>query len=197
MPGGWFEEMHMRFLIASAALCLIAFAPALAATDLSLPPFSAIDTHGGGRVVLHHGPAQKVTVIKGDLKISRVSVQNGTLTVDPCPTSCWLQSPELEVDVVSPDVHALSAHGGGSIAATGPFPTQSQLAASVHGGGLVDARAIPAENIAAEAHGGGTIKVRPLAALGASVHGGGSIIYVGNPPKIASSTHGGGSITKE
>ena len=187
----------MRSLIAFAALCLIASAPALAATDLSLPPFSAIDTHGGGRVILHHGTVQKVTVIKGDLKISRVSVQHGTLTLDPCPNSCWFQSPELVVDVVSPNVQALSAHGGGSIEAKGPFPNQPSLAVSAHGGGSIDARAIPAQSVAASVHGGGSVHVNAIAELAASAHGGGSITYTGNPQKVASSTHGGGSISRE
>jgi len=187
----------MRSLIASAALCLIVSAPALAATDLSLAPFAAIDTHGGGKVILHHGTIQRVTVIKGDLKVSSVSVRDGTLTLDPCPNSCWFQSPELVVDVVSPNVQALSAHGGGSIEAAGPFPNQPHLAVSAHGGGWIDARAIPVEAVAASVHGGGSIKVNALATLAADAHGGGSISYIGNPHNVASSIHGGGSVSRE
>jgi hypothetical protein len=188
--------MNMRSLIASAALCLIVSAPAFAATDLSLPPFSAIEAHGGGHVVLHHGATQRVTVIKGDLKISRVTVKNGNLMIDPCPTNCWLNSPELEVEVVSPRIDALAAHGGGSIEAKGPFPRQAKLAVAAHGGGSIDARAIPADTVAASAHGGGSIKVNAIATLAAQAHGGGSISYTGNP-QVSSATHGGGSISHE
>ena len=186
----------MRSLIASAALCLIASAPALAATDLQLPAFSAIETHGGGVVILHHGATQRVSVIKGDLKISQVTVHDGKLMVDPCPPSSWFQSPELVVEVVAPRIEALAAHGGGSIEAKGPFPSQPKLAVAAHGGGSIDARAIAAETVAASVHGGGSIRVNAVATLAAQAHGGGSITYAGNP-QVASSIHGGGSISHE
>jgi hypothetical protein len=188
--------MNMRSLIASVALCLVASAPAIAATDLQLPAFSAIEAHGGGHVVFHHGATQRVTVIKGDLKISQVTVKDGKLMVDPCPTSCWLRSQELEVEVVAPRIEALAAHGGGSIEAKGPFPSQAKLAVAAHGGGSIDARAIAAETVAASVHGGGSIRVNAIATLAAEAHGGGSITYTGNP-HVASSTHGGGSISHE
>jgi hypothetical protein len=188
--------MNMRSLIASAALCLIVSAPAFAATDLQLPAFSAIETHGGGVVILHHGATQRVTIIKGDLKISQVTVKNGNLMVDPCPTNCWLHSPELEVEVVSPRIDALAAHGGGSIEAKGPFPKQPKLAVAAHGGGSINARAIPADTVAAAVHGGGSVRVNAVATLAAEAHGGGSITYTGNP-QVSSATHGGGSISHE
>ena len=186
----------MRSLLVPAALVLLSSAPAFAATELSLPPFSAIETHGGGHVVLRHGATQRVTVIKGDLKISQVAVKDGKLMVDPCPTSCWLRSQELEVEVVAPRIEALAAHGGGSIQAQGPFPSQPNLAVAAHGGGSIDARAIAAETVAASVHGGGSIRVNAVATLAAEAHGGGSITYTGNP-HVASSTHGGGSISHE
>ncbi|HUO97194.1 MAG TPA: DUF2807 domain-containing protein [Rhizomicrobium sp.] len=169
----------------------------MAATDLQLPPFSAIDAHGGAHVTLHHGDRQRVTVIKGDMSISRITVVNGTLMVENCVNSCWFGNHELDVDVVAPNVQALAAHGGGDIEAVGPFPRQSHLAVAAHGGGEINARAIPADSVSADAHGGGDIKVNALVSLAASAHGGGDITYTGNPAKVASSTHGGGSIQHE
>jgi len=187
----------MRAFFASAALCLLASAPAFAATDLSLPPFSAIEAHGGAHVVFHHGASQRVTVVKGDMKVARIIVVGGKLEIDPCPTTCWIGSHELDVDVVSPGVQALAAHGGARIDAEGTFPKQPQMSVEAHGGGSIDIRTIPADAVSVEAHGGGNVRVRALAALSAEAHGGGDIVYAGNPPKVAISTHGGGSIRKE
>lgn len=179
------------------AASLLTAAPAFAATDIPVPPFKAISVHGGGHVTLMHGATQRVTLIKGDPKIVEITVHGGTLDLSPCRTSCWFRNAQLDVEVVSPSIEAVEAHGGGDIHAKGQFPQQAHISVSAHGGGDVDIRAIPAENVSAEVHGGGDVHLTALTSLSASAHGGGDIVYSGNPKKISSSTHGGGDIRHE
>lgn len=187
----------MRSLFASAATIVLACAAAQAATDLKLPQFSAIEAHGGSHVTLLHGNVQRVTVTKGDMSVSRISVVGDKLLIEPCPNWCW-HSPQLEVEVQTPNaIQALTAHGGAEIDARGPFPRQPQLRAVAHGGGDIDAKAIPVDAVSAEAHGGGDIHVQPISSLQAEAHGGGDIRYIGNPPKVESNVHGGGDVTRE
>jgi Putative auto-transporter adhesin, head GIN domain len=188
---------HFSFAALIAAPLLMA-APAFAATDIPLPPFTGISVHGGGHVILKHGTVQHVTMLKGDPKISQLQVVHGTLDVSPCPNTwnCPLHNYDLEVEIVSPNITAIEAHGGGDIEAKGDFPTQAQMSVAAHGGGDVDIRVIPVEHVSAEAHGGGDIHVKALVSLSASVHGGGDITYAGNP-KVSASTHGGGDVHHE
>ena len=187
----------MRFVVMSFAACLLAGAAAQAGTDLNLPKFSAIEAHGGSHIILHHGATQRVTVIKGDMKVSSVTVVGDKLLVEECPTWC-LHHPELEIEVTTPNpVEALAAHGGGDIDARGPFPRQPKLSVTAHGGGNINASAIPADTVWAEAHGGGEIRVNALTEINAEAHGGGDIHYTGNPPKVHSSVHGGGDVSRD
>ena len=174
------------FLFASASL---------AATDVSMPSFTQIEAHGGAKVILTHGPTQKVTMTKGDLKVSQIRVVNGRLDVNACPSSCPFFY-KLELEIVSPNIVAIEAHGGGAVDARGRFPKQPQLSVVAHGGGAIDVRAIPADQVSATAHGGGAIRVSPLVSLNATAHGGGAITYQGNP-KVTSSVYGGGAIAKD
>jgi len=163
---------------------------------VKLPPFSAVNVHGGGDVKLIYGPVQRVTVLKGDMKVARVLVKGNTLELAACDGMCW-GSHELLVEVVTPNIDAMDIHGGGSIRASGNFPKLPHLRAEIHGGGDADFSAIPFETVDAEVHGGGSLRVKALNALNAQVHGGGDVHYVGHPAHIVSQTHGGGSINGE
>jgi hypothetical protein len=184
-------------LAALVSLPILAAGPALAGTDVPLPPFSGIELHGGGNVILRHGPVQRVTILKGDTKHSKLEVKGGTLDIGGCLSNwgCgWGYS--LEVEIVTPGITALSVHGGGDLVAKGEFPVQNAMSVSVHGGGDADIRAIPVKNLTAAVHGGGDLYAFVTDTLTANVHGGGSIVYKGNP-RVTSSVHGGGSISKE
>lgn len=183
-------------LVAAAATALMLAGTALAGTNLSFPAFTGIAVHGGGHVILHHGNVQRVTIIKGDLSKADLHLSGNTLDISPCKNWCWNVS-QFEVEIVSPKIEAIEAHGGGAVDATGDFPKQSVLSVQAHGGGAIDTRAIPAETVTAQAHGGGAIHVKALATISAQAHGGGTITYSGNPAQIAVQTHGGGAITKE
>lgn len=185
----------IRFAAFVAATVLLT-GTSFAGNDMKLPPFSAIAVHGGGEVKLSYGPVQRVTVIKGDMKVARVEVKGQTLDLAACTGMCW-GSHELVVEVVTPKLEAVDVHGGGSITAQGTFPKLPHIRAEVHGGGEADISAIPVETVNAEVHGGGSLRVKALNALNAQVHGGGEITYVGHPAQISSQTHGGGSINGE
>lgn len=180
---------------ASALAAVLAFGGlAFAGTDISLPAFHAIDIHGGGEVILRHGPVQRVTVIQGDLKKAELKVVgNGTLDISPCKGWCWGSTP-FKVEIVSPRIDVLDVHGGGSLKAEGQFPVQPKLTLEVHGGGDLDTRAIPADAIEANVHGGGDAFVQALKSIDAEVHGGGDITYIGNPQQVRAQSHGGGAI---
>ncbi len=186
-----------RFAFAALlAAPLVMAAPSFAATDIPLPPFTAINVHGGGHVILVHGAKQRVTLLKGDPKVAQLKVNGGTLDISPCATMCMFRHVELEVEIVSSNIQAIEAHGGGAIDTKGEFPKQAQMSIAAHGGGAIDVSAIPVEQVSAEVHGGGVIHLKALSSLTASAHGGGAISYSGNP-KVSASTHGGGAISKE
>jgi len=184
--------------ILAAALFTASLAPAFAGTDVRVPPFNAVEAHSGATVELRYGPQQHVTIVRGDLNASSIEVRNNSLDVEGCKG--WLRCighHELRVEVVTPNVQSLQAHGGGDIRVIGTFPQQRQLNVQAFGGGDVDARGIPAENVTADAHGGGDVHVHALNSLRASAHGGGDIRYTGNPPHVSSETHGGGDVRHE
>jgi hypothetical protein len=183
-------------LVTAAAAALMLTGSAFAGTNLNFPAFTGIAVHGGAHVALRHGAVQRVTVIKGDLSKANLHMSGNTLDISPCKNWCW-NVKEFEVEIVSPKIEAIEAHGGGAVDATGDFPKQSALSIQAHGGGAIDTRAIPAETVNAEAHGGGAIRVKALAAITAEAHGGGNITYAGNPAHVAVQTHGGGAINKE
>jgi Putative auto-transporter adhesin, head GIN domain len=180
---------------AFAAATVAAFAPsaALAGQTINVPPFRSIELHGGGEATLRHGGRQRVVLIKGDPSIAEIRVTgDGKLVLSPCRHWCW-GNHDLEVEVTTPAVAAISVHGGGELKAQAGFPKQPNLALEVHGGGDANVRAIPADTVSVEVHGGGDAKVRAERTLAAEVYGGGEVRYWGYP-SLSSSTHGGGSI---
>jgi hypothetical protein len=169
---------------------------AFAGPEMTFPAFTGINVHGGARVVLRHGNIQRVTITKGDVSKADLHIAGNSLDISPCKNWCWNVGP-FEVEIVSPKIDAVEAHGGGALDAVGDFPHQGALNVEAHGGGAIDTRAIPADTVNASAHGGGAIRVRALKSINAQAHGGGAISYAGNPPQISAQTHGGGAISKE
>jgi hypothetical protein len=195
--------MKRAALSLSAAVPLLIAAaapqPAAAQTIVPLPSFAAVELNGGGKVRLRHGPVQRVTILRGDPRVSRIEVErqdrgrNGTLVIDACRRSCRNYS--LEVEIVTPSIAAIAVRGGGRIDALGAFPARGELGVAVGGGGVIDARALPARNVGAAVNGGGRILTRASASLGAAISGGGQIVYWGNPA-ISTAINGGGVVTR-
>jgi len=186
----------IRTIVPVLAFAAVISSTALAEQVIKVPPFRSIELHGGGNATLRHGDRQRVVLIKGDPKIAQIEVRDdGRLLLSPCDSRknwCWGWH-ELEVEVTTPSIAAISVHGGGDLKAEGGFPKQPSLALSVHGGGDADVRALPVENVSAEVHGGGDARVRAERTLTADVHGGGDVRFWGHP-QVSSSTHGGGSV---
>ena len=183
----------IRTILPALAVAALLPSAALAAQTINVPPFKSIELHGGGQAVLRHGDRQRVVLIKGDPAIAEIRVAgDGKLVLSPCRDTCW-GNHELEVDVTTPAIAAISVHGGGELKAQSGFPRQPSLALTVHGGGDADVHALPADNVSVEVHGGGDARVRAERSLAANVHGGGDVHYWGHP-QVRSSTHGGGSV---
>jgi len=167
-------------------------AAAPAATPVTISGFQSIALNGGGQVVVRHGPQQRVTLIAGTLKTSRLDVDHGgRLEILTCVTSC--SDYRLEVEIVTPGLDGVDIRGGGSIRTEGDFRDREDLALRVSGGGQIDATAIPAYSVAAAIRGGGQILTRARERLVARIDGGGVIGYRGEP-RVTSGIRGGGSV---
>ncbi|HEX3945431.1 MAG TPA: DUF2807 domain-containing protein [Rhizomicrobium sp.] len=183
----------IKTILPAFAIAVLAPAAALPGQDIKVPPFKSIELHGGGDATLRYGNRQRVVLIKGDPAIAEIRVTgDGNLVLSPCRNTCW-GNHELEVEVTTPAVAAISVHGGGELKAEGGFPRQPSLALAVNGGGDADVRAIPADTVSAAVHGGGDVELRAERTLAADVHGGGDVRFWGHP-QVTSSTHGGGSV---
>lgn len=183
----------------SAAVALLALAPAAPAETIPVAKFNSIELRGGGQVVLRHGPVQRVTLIKGSMAHSRIAIEaegrrHDRLVLEPCSRQCP-RNYEFEVEIVTPDLKAVAVRGGGDIATASPFPKSDSLAVAVTGGGQIDVRSARAHSVAAAVHGGGVILARPENSLAASVNGGGEIRYWGEPA-VVTSINGGGTVTR-
>jgi hypothetical protein len=188
--------MRLALLLAAAAL-IAAPAVANAQTTVPVDKFDSVELHGGGLITIRQGPVQRVTIIHGDPAIARIEVterdHGGKLIISPCRGSCWNWHNELEVQVETPDLGAVAIHGGGKILAEGPFRPRAAVSAAIHGGGVIDVKAMPSQSTSAEIHGGGKILVAAQTSLSAEIFGGGSIRYLGQPA-VSTSIHGGGSV---
>ncbi|HEX2590554.1 MAG TPA: DUF2807 domain-containing protein [Rhizomicrobium sp.] len=182
--------------IAALLLPLAVAAPAFAGSELPLAPFHALDLHGGGNVVIRHGSIQRVTLLAGNTQNSALTVKDGKLEIVGCTS--WWSCPwgyELKVEIVTPGLDNIEVHGGGDLKSSGAFPGQDRLVVSVHGGGDVDLRSMPADNVSADVHGGGDLATTAVKSLSGAVYGGGDLTYYGDPAKLNVATHGGGDIT--
>lgn len=184
--------MKLRLTLLTAA-CAAAACPAAAQEPVALPAFDQVELRGGGSVVVRHGPAQRVRLLHGSREITGFAVEEGRLRIDACRSTC--RDYQLEIEIVTPRIRALSIRGGGQIEAAGAFPSQASLAAAVTGGGEIDARALDARNVAAAVTGGGSILTDPEASLAASVRGGGLVRYWGNA-QVTQAVSGGGAIVR-
>ena len=181
----------MKAYAIAAVAALAAAAPAAAQTPVPLPAFDSVELRGGGRVTLRHGPEQRVTLLRGDLETSRLSVEDDRLTIEACVPTC--RDDHLEVEIVTPGIAGVGVHGGGVVLTEGAFPAREQLAAGIRGGGSIDLTGIEADNVAAGIQGGGLIRAHARETLVAGITGGGSIRYLGDPA-VTSSVRGGGSV---
>jgi hypothetical protein len=194
------EQPMYRRLIAIAALSLAAAPDASAAEVVPLPLFQSIELNGGGRVVIRHGAAQRVTILNGSSDYTSIRVtrrgnsESDRLVIEACNARCP-QHYNLQIEIVTADVSAVAINGGGEILVEPGFPREQDVAAAVEGGGAIDLRALSVSDVAASVSGGGELLVNARDSLSASVNGGGAIRYWGNPA-VSTSIDGGGIVRR-
>ena len=185
----------VRSLIPVFAMTLLASVPALAAEVVPTPHFKAVELRGGGSVSIVPGPVERVTIVEGSSRYTRLHVdRQGSLKIDVCSSDCPHQY-RLRVEIQTPRVPVLAVDGGGTINVGGGFGGVHQLTAAVDGGGRIDTRAIDADVVTAAINGGGEMLVRAQSVLTGAVSGGGTIRYWGDP-RVTSAIDGGGTVRR-
>ena len=175
------------------AVALMAAAPALAGEVVPVPYFNAVGLRGGGDVVIVPGPVERVTILEGSSRFTRIYVEHqGSLRIDACDGPC---PPfyRLRIEIESPRVPVLAVDGGGTMSVAPGFAPERHLVAAVNGGGRIDTRAVATADVTAAVNGGGELLVGAASSLTGAVRGGGDIRYLGNPV-VTSAIEGGGSI---
>ena len=185
----------MRSLIPLFAAALAVSAPAVATEVVPVPAFRSVQLRGGGEVIVRAGPVQRVTLLDGSSRITRLRViRDGQLQIDVCAGNCP-QHYNLRIEIQSPRAPDVAIAGGGLIHASGGFAPQGELSVAIKGGGKIDMLAVPASSVNAAIQGGGLISVRPRSSLAAAVNGGGEVRYAGNP-RVSSAINGGGAVRR-
>jgi hypothetical protein len=183
----------IRTIFPLLALAFVASVPALAGELVPTGQFDAIGLEGGGTVSIVPGPAQRVTILEGSSRYTRIYVEHGrSLRIEACNRDCP-QHYRLRVEIQSPSVPTLAVDGGGVIAVAGGFAPEHHLVAAVNGGGRIDTRAVEVGDVTAAVSGGGELLVRAASRLTGAVRGGGTVRYWGNP-EVTSAIEGGGSV---
>jgi hypothetical protein len=183
----------MRYMLPSLLVAVAASVPAIAAENVPVPAFRNVELNGGGEVTLVPGATQRVTILNGSSAFTRMRVDDsGKLRIDVCNERCP-QHYNLRVEIQTPNVPGVGINGGGSIHAVGGFAEQTQIAAGVSGGGVIDLRAVRGANVAVRVNGGGKVFVNARSTLAAGVNGGGEVRYLGSP-QVTSAIDGGGTV---
>jgi hypothetical protein len=169
--------------------------PATAQAVVPTPPFRSVEVRNGGHAIIRYGPTQRVTVLKGNLDDTQITIASGdVLVIDKCKNECSHRY-ELEVEIVTPVVDRLTHAHGGWIQTRGSFPRQAALTATVEHGGTIDIRSMSVASLTASVLQGGRIFAKPLTALVARVEQGGNITYWGDP-RVTQSIEQGGVIVR-
>ena len=165
-------------------------------SQIQVAPFSSIELPDGGHAVVRQSPTQRVTIVKGSRELTRIEVdeKGSLLVIDRCDTHCP-RGYELEVEILTPSVNALSISNGGYIRTAGAFATQPEVSAHVAHGGTIDIRSMSAAKVNARVEQGGRILTTPQSSLTASVYQGGLVLYWGKP-RVQRSIRNGGVIQR-
>lgn len=183
----------VRSILPLFTAAFLASAPAVADEIVPVPRFDSVELRGGGNVIVVPGPAERVRIVEGSTRFTRIHVdRNCSLKIDICNRDCP-RSYRLRVEIQSPRVPVLAVDGGGAINVAPGFGGQHQLVAAVNGGGVIDTRAVNASDVTAAVNGGGQLLVRAASRLTGAVHGGGTVRYWGNP-EVTSAIQCGGSV---
>jgi len=178
-----------------AVLAVALPAAAIAETSIPVGSFRSLTVHNGLQVVLRHGSEPGVKLLHGNLECVRVAIE-GTdrlvieRLVDKCPNVH-----DMVLEVVTPEIGAVSVSDGGTVRSQGEFPRQQALQSAVANGGSLDVRALNADYVTAAVQSGGRIFARSDGSLLATIAQGGVITYWGNA-RVQSSIAHGGTVTR-
>jgi hypothetical protein len=183
--------LHSLAVTLLSAPALAMPGPVIAQTVVPLAPFGSVELRDCGKVILHHGPVQRVTLLKGSPDYTQVTIAGGDrLVIDKCRNKCP-RGYELEIEIVTPDIAGISSAEGGTIESRGNFPRQAEIKVAVSNGGRIDIRSMTVDSVTASVDQGGRIFTKPQSTMIASVRQGGSITYWGDAEVISSVQHGG------
>lgn len=189
------RTLHLPAVTQLFALALAMPAPVVAQTGVSFAPFGPVELRNGGELILRHGPIQRVTLLKGSLEHTSVTIADGgRLVIDRCKSRCP-KGYELEIEIVTPDISGISVADGGTIQSRGSFPRQGNIGAAVRDGGTIDIRSMAVDSVTASVEEGGIILTMPQTALFARVFDGGNITYWGDA-RVESSVRSVGAVTR-
>jgi hypothetical protein len=183
----------VRSIIPLFLLALAASTPAFASEVVALPHFASVELRGGGSVTVVPGSAERVTIVEGSSRFTRLTVRGDQLKIDTCGADCP-RNYRLRIEIQSPRVPDLAVNGGGTIRVGSGFAGQRELNAAANGGGVIDARAVYAAEVAAAVNGGGELLVRAGSTLSGAVSGGGVVRYWGKP-QVTTAIQGGGAVS--
>jgi hypothetical protein len=156
--------------------------------------FDSVELHDGGHVVVRPGTARRVTVLQGGAGAARIAVHGQRLVIHHEP-GAHRRHERLEIEVVTPELTAVSVSNGGTVRTAGAFSARPSIAASVEQGGTIDIRSVAADAVVASVDSGGRIFASPRRTLTASVRSGGAITYWGTP-HVTRSVRDGGVVAK-
>lgn len=93
------------------AMALFATVPAFGSEVVPVPHFNAIGLEGGGSVSLVPGPVERVTIVEGSSRFTRIHVERqGNLKIEACYAQCPHEY-RLRVEIQLPRVPNLGVEG--------------------------------------------------------------------------------------
>jgi hypothetical protein len=185
--------MRSLRLLTFVVLATVLASPGAAQSVIPLGQFRSVELHNGGNVILRHGPTQRVTLLTGSLQCTQVRLADGQRLVinnGGHGRDCRRHE-RLRIEVITPELSAVSVSNGGTLQSIGAFPVQAAIEADVEQGGMIDIRSIAAEDVDASVHSGGRIFTNARETLTAAIDSGGGITYWGDARVRQSVRHGG------
>src|SRR5688572_11943677 len=101
--------MRISSLLTVAFLStVVVLSSGAAPTVIPVAQFRSVELQGGGNVIVRHGKTQRVTMLEGSLRYSRVRLAGGQrLVIDKCVTECPRHY-QMQIEVITPELSAVS-----------------------------------------------------------------------------------------
>ncbi len=183
---------------------------------LSLPAFSAVESHYDINAVISYGAIQQLTVTGYDnlLNILDFKVENGVLKMKYNSNYNTIRDGNVVARISIPVITRCTIHGSKNIDISG-FNNGNSLQATIHGSGSInvsnsnyqsallevygsgniEAQGLQAKQAVAKIHGSGNASLTVSERIEANIFGSGNIYYWGNPV-IETTQNGSGRVIK-